>query len=385
MSSSSPKLSSRTAVIRTSDRISFKTCRRRWNWTSHLREHLGPKQIGDPLWLGSAMHFALEDFHGENKYGSPSRAIQAFAYAYRKKHPKRMPDEWRELMTLGIAMMEYYPLWLTGRNPLDTYVYKGVPQVEVNVRIPIPWDALEKQLGKVEKDKFKRIRDTYDEIVYSMQFDRVIQDDNKQLWLVEYKSAKQIQTSHYMVDPQVSAYVWGASLIYDKPVVGVIYQQHRKDLPKPPRVLQNGEVSTAQNQRTTHRLYRKTLIEVYGSVEKAPKENIRHLNTLATQESEDWDEYIRRDRVYRNDKSAKSLASQILWEVGDMLDPRMPLYPNPTRMCANFCPFLGPCVSMDDGSDWEYDLKLETERRTEEYDDWKDSLPDPKTFNPSND
>ena len=46
------------------------------------------------------------------------------------------------------------------------------------------------------------------------------------------------------------------------------------------------------------------------------------------------------------------------------------------------CGLLGPCVSKDDGSDWQRDLELETEPgpHPDERDYWRKYLPDPKTF-----
>ena len=164
------------------------------------------------------------------------------------------------------------------------------------------------------------------------------------------------------------------------PVAGTIYQQHRKSLPKPGRILQNGSVSTAQQQATTHRLYRETLIEVYGSVNKAPEENVKYLNNLALTENADWDDFIRRDKVYRNSKTSEAESRKVLMAAVDMLDPALPLYPNPTRDCVHRCSFLDACVSLDDGSDWQHQLMLESEERPEGYDGWRSSLPDPTTF-----
>jgi hypothetical protein len=364
----------RIGVIRTSDRINFKSCRRKWDFSSHLRQNLGTKITADPLWLGSGMHYALEDYHGDNIYGSPDRALSAFAYAYGKKYPDRIPEDWAELLSLGRDMMAYYPIWLVGRDPLPTYELDKVKQLEVNIKIEIPMELLPKKLWKL-----------YDKVYYSMQLDRVHQDEYGQVWIVEYKSAKNMITSHFLTDPQVSTYMWGASIVYDEPIAGVIYQQHRKTLPKPPRVLLNGTVSTAQNQATSHRLYRQTLIEVYGEVKKAPAANIDYLNELTRGETELADDFIRRDYLNRNAKTGENEAQKILLEAADMLDPDLPLYPNPTRDgCGYMCNFVSPCVSMDDGSDWRAELEAETMLRPSSYDDWRTQLPKPEKFDDIN-
>lgn len=360
----------RTAIMRTSDSILFKRCRRQWNWNSHLRDNLGPLQHANPLWLGSAMHFALEDFHGHNLYGSPSIAIQAFAYAFEQKYPHKIPDDWVELLKLGRDMMEYYLVWLSNRDPLNTYIFQGQPQLEVNIKIPVDISRLRAA---------SRIAKHWDEIFYSMQLDRVIKDGNDDLWILEYKSAKIIQTHFYATDPQCSRYVWGANCVYDQQVAGVIYQQHRKQLPKEARKLLSGDISVAA-QATSRAFYKKGLLEAYGEMSKVPAANITFLNQLAAQENEDYDDFIRRDRLYRNKASCETEAQKILLEISDMLDPELSIYPNPTRECANMCSFMTPCVALDDGSDYEAILKDLYEKRPEGYDGWRPSLPNPAEF-----
>lgn len=356
----------RVAVVRTTDRIMFKRCRRRWGWQSHMRQNLGPKQNAAPLWLGSGFHFALEDFHGYNRFGHPKAAFDAYVMATKKKS-SRLPEDWRELTELGQAMLEYYADdWLIGREPLETYWFNGKPQVEVSIKVDVPADP----------EMLKRYG--IDRVVYSLTLDRVSIDEVGNLWIVEYKTAKQFGTTHFTVDPQVSAYCWAASHVYDRPVVGVIYQQHKKELPKFPEPMASGRLSVNKSQRTTHRLYRKALINQYGDIQRAPADNVNYLNWLAAQDSPDADMYIRRDRVERNVHSHQSEGTKILLELEDMLNPDLPLYPNPTRDCSFMCPFLSACVSIDDGSDWEYELQLMMETRDAEYDPWRRLLPKPQ-------
>lgn len=351
----------RVAVIRTSDRISFKNCRRRWGWSSHLRHNLGPKHGIAPLWYGTGMHFALEDFHGYNRFGHPKAAFEAYVKASKEHNERKLPPDWEQLLELGRNMMDYYVVWMQQRKNslLRTYWVDGVPQVEVNFRFIIPGDWT----------KFG-----YDRVEYSGTIDRVCIDENDMLWPLDYKSAVAIQTLHYLVDPQVSAYMWAAPHIYNKPVAGFIYQQHKKSTPAPGRILKNGSVSMAQNQSTSHFLYKQTLIEVYGGLEKCSADHIAFLNDLARQESEEADNFIRIDKIYRNERRAQSEGTKIIMEIEDMLNPNLPLYPNPTRDCSSFCPFISPCTSLDDGSNFQDELDMIMEPREGKYDMWRDKL-----------
>jgi hypothetical protein len=364
----------RVAVIRTSDSIAFKDCRRKWNWSSHLRMNLGSVQHADPLWLGSAMHFALEDYHGFQLYGKPAMALQAFARAFKDKYPEKLPDDWRDLATLGCDMMDYYELWLENRDPLATFILDEIPQLEVAIKIPIPMERLKNA---------DAIRANWDEVVYSLTLDRVIEDEFGDLWIVEYKSAAQMMTTHFQTDPQIGRYIWAGEMVYaqhGKKIAGVIYQQHKKDVPNKPRILQNGTISTAANQATSRRMYKQALLDMYGDVSKAPAGNVQCLNDLGQKEDNDGDNWIRRHKVYRNQRSSAAEAEKILLEVGDMLNPDLSIYPHPTRMCPNYCSFFSPCVSQDDGSDYKYQLDHEYTKRPAEYDEWREELPDPTTF-----
>lgn len=361
----------RIATLRTSDRISFRSCRRQWGWGSHLRGNLGSKFPSSPLWLGSGFHFAMEDFHGLNLYETPARALDAYYYATRRKGGSdNLPATWREDLQLGRDMLRYYTEdWLATRDPLQTFVYKDEPQVEVNFRLLVPFDTdLMLEWG-------------YDEVVYSGTLDRVITDEYGTLYIVEYKTAKQIFTKHFQTDPQVTAYCWAASVLYPGHAIGgVIYQQHRKSLPDEPRMLASGKLSTNKSQNTTHSRYRKAVNAIYGDPSKAPADVVSCMSELARQENELYDDYVRRDYLFRNSHQIQAEGEKVLLECLDMLNPDLNLYPNPTRMNCAWCAFQGPCIGMDSGEDWEDELKAFTTYREATYDSWRKFLPDPDSM-----
>ena len=367
----------KAAVIRTSDRISFKNCRRRWGWGSALKGNLRPRQTADPLWLGTGFHFAMEDFHGYNFFDHPTKAFRAYCEATkRQSHKKPLPPMYTDLCELGNGMLNYYAdLWIPERSPLRTLWVDGTPQVEVRAFIEVPFTP-----------KTLYPDSPYSKVLYSVTIDRVIEDEEDGgLWLLDYKTAKQMQTQHLGIDPQIGAYYWAAGHIYPgRHIKGFIYQQHRKDVPDVPRLLANGTISTDVRQLTTHAAYRRVLVNLYGpDSQKWPQRNLDCLNTLAVEETADSDRFIRRDRVYRNAYSFQTEGTKILLELEDMLNPNLPLYPNPSRSCAYFCPFYHACVSLDDGSDFMYELELATEQKTEQLDEWRQLLPEllsqPKT------
>lgn len=259
----------------------------------------------------------------------------------------------------------YWDEWLNGREKLQTFVHKGIPQVEVNFRIEVPWEQ-----GKYGIDK----------VIYSGTLDRVVIDENGLLWIVEYKTAKIVQTLHFSNDAQVGVYLWAGNLLYGQPIAGVIYQQHRKAIPSEPRILASGRLSQDKSQMITHRSLRKSILNIYGTVERAPRDYVDMLNYLASQEDMNSDKFVRRDKIQRNAHQGEAEGVKILLEMEDMLNPDLPLYPNPTRDCQFMCPFNGVCTSLDAGEDWEYEMGILMQPREGVYDSWRQPtlLPSPE-------
>lgn len=359
----------KVALIRTSDRQGFRSCRRKWNFQSHLQRNLEPKQDAMPLWFGTGIHYALESHFNpncEHPFNSPAEAFQCYVLATRINARQELPEGWEEQEEMGIAMLDYLiDKWLPTRNSLKTFIYKGVPQLEINFQIDIPFDI---------KAHFPD--SPYDKAVYSGTIDRVVIDEKGFLWGLDYKTAKSMKATHFANDPQATVYPWAMNEIYPEyETAGLIYWQLLKAIPKVPEPLKSGNISVAKNLKTSRPLYRQALINAYGSVEKAPEANIDYLNQLAMQENSERDAYIRRDKVYQNKHSQESEGAKIIEELGEMLNPDLSLYPNPTFMCPHMCSFFEECISMNDGSDWEGQLEMNTQQRAKSDESWRAALP----------
>jgi hypothetical protein len=345
--------------IRTSERTVFRRCRRLWAWQSPSRFNRSVDEVVDHFWFGTGVHYALEDFHGWNKYGSPEVAFLAYVAA--TKATGKLPPTYLELTDMGVGLLQYYSTyWLRNRRPFKIFWVDGKPQVEVRFEIQLPILAPDG-----------------DSIVYHGTIDGVAEDDDGQLWIVEYKTAKLFRTYHFDVDDQITSYCWAAYCIYDRPIAGVIYLQFKKKLPQYPRILANGKISVDKGQGTTATMYRQAILDIYGEVKNAPPENVRFLNNLVIDETEDSDLFIRRDFIERNEYQIGAQGEKILLEAADMVNPDLPLYPNPSQQCGWQCPLQSVCVAMDDGSDFESLLGSLTVDREEEDRSWRNLLPPP--------
>lgn len=335
----------RVIAIHTSDMGLYKACRRRWLWGSHLNRGLESKYKAPPLWFGEAFHSALKDWHGPRLFPTVEDSFYDYVKLSYEHHRDRLPVDADELVHLGYGMFGHYNRWLERRDELVTYEYQDRLQVESSFEIELPIDP--NLLARLNTDK----------VVYRGTFDRVVIDQWGHLWILDYKTAKRLDTAHLPLDPQITRYMWAGSLIYDRPVVGFIYQQHLKKAPKPARVLKSGHISVDKSQATTHALYRQALVHTYGDDHNRwSQDHIDTLNKFAYAESWEGDPFIRRTKIERNHSQLRNEFQKILLEVHEMLDPDTPMYPHQSWTCAMMCPFFSPCNSLDDGSDWEYEL-----------------------------
>jgi hypothetical protein len=337
----------RPYVVSTSDRILFKRCRRKWDFSSKNRQSLQPVDavVSGPLWLGTGFHFALEDYYGFKHFKKPSDALIAYATSH---HRTELPDDAKETLQLGVDMLDYYhDHWLPQHGEkFETHYVDGRPQVEVNIRIPLD---IPPPPG-------------YSHVEYSVTLDRVAIDEYGRIIVVDYKTAKQKYSEGRLeLDPQVSSYIWAATLIYGTAIEGACWMQFIKAVPDEPRVLNDGTLSLDKRQYTTAAIYKAACIKYYG---KVPSRYVEIINHFASLEEPDSDRFIRRETIYRNEVFAQNEERKIFSEIDDMVDPALSLYPNPTSDCTWDCNYRAPCLAMDDGSDYSYMLQTE-------YDKWE--------------
>ena len=348
--------------IHTSDRALYKRCRRKWALRSPVRAHLVPieQRPNIHLWFGTGIHFALEDFHGHNRFKDPVEALVAYYEAFT---PEELPDDAEETISMGIGMLNHYKRWMRRRELYKTVWLDNEPLVEVKFAL---------QLNDLS-DLYER------PILYVGTIDRVVKNEHGE-WLVQdYKTAANVDTNKLANDPQISTYCWAGEQYLDKEIIGMVYTQFAKKVPKEPVRLANGNLSLNKTQKTTYDLYKAELLKDYPAA-KFPAKYIKFLNNLADQETPEGDAFIRSDVVYRNIHSKQSIYEHICSEVAEMLDPDLPLYPNPTRDCSWDCEYRTVCLLMDEGDDWQDYLEDNYMRKEDGHgsEEWREKIKYPE-------
>lgn len=343
--------------IHTHGILDFKRCRRKWYISSPFGMFKKPKQIKDLispyLWQGSGFHFALEDYHGHNNFGCPIEALKAYVECHLDSE---RPVEWESILENSIDMLNIYKEW--HENMKIDHEYKtayigGKPAVELNF-------ALE-----LENIRFNDLP-----VYFGGTIDRLVQDKEGKYWILDYKTAKVFDTSKLPLDTQITAYCWAAEQYLDIPIEGMIYLQVHKSPPKPPKVIKTG-ISTDKKMRTTYKLYKQALLDMYGSLDGVPDKNLEYLNELSTH---GYEMFVNQSYVKRNTYNKHTFYNQILAIAADMTNENLPLYPSPTKDCSWDCSFRELCIAMEHGDDINFHLDM-LEQREESLDDveptWK--------------
>jgi hypothetical protein len=361
-------------VIRTSDRISFKSCRQSWDYSSKIRQNYEPKALPKPLDFGTAIHSGLQVLYDPRTWEWDRDVVELAALqAFVKENRQALlryeelsgPDElvrldFAERDELGRGMLQNYFAWYrTHSNFTPVYV-----EVEFEVPIPVPPSlSLPPGFMRSRDGNLLHISPTYGgfgasfetewwPVVYQGRIDMIVRDQHGRYWLVDHKTAAQLRQdviSFLGKDEQLKSYGWAIELMLGIPIVGCIYNELYKGVPSPPAEnksqRQGRWFSVNKMQDTTYELYEATVSrEDRAAYEHGLYDDM--LNYL----KEQGNKYFRRTQADYTQREYEILGENICKEAIDMLNNPM-IYPNPSRFKCGYCMMEAPCQARMEGSD----------------------------------
>jgi hypothetical protein len=421
-----------THSIHTSERKSFRGCRRRWDWIS--RQFYYPNITARPLEFGVAFHGAMEKYYefylGLFVNPDPNAALQ-LALAEFKKITKEQkakyiklnsgidPDmeaDYKDRVETGVAMLEYYfgqlaPTHDKGLKPIKVEIKFEVPIAnpetgEQDLWCKCDWcwrrwsgsvyygDDFDKWQEELDEDVSDRLADDSGyvqaykanwqglPVTYGGRIDILFEDELGRLWIGDWKTAARLsgtETSDEYLwnDDQITAYVWALRLIGFN-VAGFIYAEIKKAVPEEPeplKVTRLGRLfSVSKNINTTWEMYENTVKE---------NDPNAYANGLYT----DFIEYLkvegpqfhRRHMVMRNEEECRQAGINIWKEAKEMTNPDILIYPNQGRFhckglsAASGCAFWDPCLAKNRGEDYQYALDTMYQKLDRHY--WEEAKP----------
>ncbi len=350
-------------IVRTSDRIAFKKCRRAWDWGGIDRENWVPLKGAKPLEFGTDMHAGWAAYYDPLTWkllSGPGRDIvlkNVWAEYIRShlKHKRKAIDasdydslsieqeeDFNERLLLARGMFDNYFKWAPGQDNFTP------THVEVDFEVPIL------------DESGKHYHHEGDPVFYQGRLDGIVQDAFGWYWVLEHKTAASLgDTAHLVLDEQTGSYAWAIQHMLGVRILGVIYNEAVKKVPHAPPELMKPRMgrnfSIKKDMDTTYELYLNTIVKAGENVDLY-EDMLEHLKR-------EGNKFLRRTPVHRNHHELADIGHRIYLEAKDMLeDPS--LYPNPNKFSCSFCAFRSPCLAKNDGSDYQFLLEADFRQRS---------------------
>lgn len=363
--------------ISVTEKIAFRTCRRRW-WLETV-ENLVAKTPPIAFMFGEGMHSALEAHYLDEE---PHDALSAWYKGADKKlerdqWPMEFQDELHQLHGLGHTMLDNYmtfestsaiqvgrPIAVEGRDAKTGKELKfkqppGYPPEACPVRHP-SGRILTPVVNPLTREPLTRRFEGRDLPVYlTARIDLLTErrTPKKGLWVVDHKTAgKKPNFKALELDDQITGYCYVVYRMLGVIPRGAIYNVLIKQEPKEPRVGAKGKLSYAKDQLTTPDMYREALRE-HGLLTRGGKiTSEEHAACLASLLAYGWDRFFCRAEITRNAHQIESFEERLFFEYLDMeeaFENHELLYPNPSTWNCNGCAMMPACLAMEDGSDYQ--------------------------------
>lgn len=339
--------------IHISDVRQFKTCRRRWNWSSPLRRRLEPAIPYMPFFTGRAVHHALEMYYSD---GIPLlQSLDHFLQNERQHMGALWPQEEekiQEQIDLLVGMIQHYGLWIESEAQLPSkWADSNLDFIALETEFSVP---IRTPSGRASPRVFLAGR-----------MDGVVRlKDDGSVWLWEVKTSVSIQglKDSLANDPQAGAYILAARELFDVEPRGVLYNIMRKKIPTKPEILKSGLLTRRKNIDTTADAYLEAVREHHPdwtreTIYQNYFEILQHL-------LDKGNTFFARYPVSRYDEELDQLQRDLHTVSLEMVHPWTPIYPNESWINCNKCPFRTPCLAMNSGGDVEFILENEYAERT---------------------
>lgn len=307
--------------------------------------NLEPTKPSKNLFLGTAMHEAIEAYYDSNR--SKEAADERFA-------------EWTN-ERMGEIQKEANGLWQEEVEEIHEQIELGSSMIDQYVRYAQQHDdAYFEEVIDTELEGEVTIPGTDHTFVYIV--DALLRDSHDRLWIHEYKTRSSLsRDENFDLKIQPVSYLWSLSKDRGENIEGVIFTRQRKKKPTEISINKDGTPSK-RKVVTTYSRYKEKLIECFGSVEEAPDEYDEMLEYYKNKDNQ----FVKRQRVRKSQDELDAIAQQIKKQVEDVegsIDNDFEdCYPSVGSHC-KWCDFESPCVSMNRNDDTEFLLEQNFQER----------------------
>lgn len=333
-------------ALHITDAGTFRSCRLRWHFSSMTRLNLEAMAPPRALWMGIGIHEALAAYYGTGE-DAPD-AYENWCHNSIGKITKEYPGLDEERLTafdddleLGVGMLQHYVHWVTsgGHDNWEVIAVEDKIEIPDFIKLDTPIEVSNGQ--STEQLHTLPLKGRGDMLVRSLE--------DRRYWVVEHKTALQIDTGRLILEEQPTVYQHTMGKKYDVEIAGVLFNFLRKKIPSIPKLLVSGEgLSKAKNIDTTSEVYRGCIRE-HGFNEEDYTDILDILD-------EKGNTFFLREAVVRSQAETTNVMDRLKMVGNDMFNDPV-IYPAPEPMKCRMCPFQAPCIALNDGSDWKHILQ----------------------------
>ena len=394
--------------VHTSERKSFRGCRRRWNWV--FQQFYYPQVTAKPLEFGVAFHSAMEVLYDPDTWTWDrelilNAAIGKFADVCNEQKTKFLKDgidssfltekeveeEYEERIKLGVGMLSYYQ-----RKVASVYDVGWKPlQVEAEFIVPIQDPDTGNYLfckcprcirtidiwveNNLNLDNVSSIRDHLMDmglpVCLAGRIDMLAEDEHNNLFIVDWKTTARLargdvsgqdRDEFLENDDQIGSYVMALVRKLRLDVKGFVYVELKKAFPQEPV------------QNIARRLGRLYSVNKNQAVDYDTYLECISKNDTEAYESGLYDDYLLflresgerfhgRYKILKTPEELEEIERNLWYEALEMCNPHTVSYPSPGRFNCATCAFRQPCLEMNRKSDYQTILDTMFDRRKEHY------------------
>jgi hypothetical protein len=377
--------------ISVTERQTFNTCRRRWELS--VLENLQPAiPPSFELEFGTGIHRALEGYYigvanqpaypdKKKKYLPLRGALSEWDAWYAEtdvrletaQAPIESRDQLQELGDLGEEILRGYDQYAKQNDNFTVHAVEGLLTTPGQSWLKKHWEDRD-FIGEVAQNGVstnsrrllvpiihpKTQKPLKGRPVLSARIDLIvnrIDPGMKGIWVYDHKTTTSAPNDRGLdFDDQVTAYCYAVWRWLGIPPRGVCFNYLVKQVPKEPRVLKSGKLSTAKDQLTTSELYREELIGRGLMLKNGSIKGEKYRDAYAALLSRGWDPFFKRHEVTRNKAELVSFEERLYEEYYEMLDcynGDISARPSFSRWWCPGCRVASICQAIEDDSDVE--------------------------------
>ena len=411
--------------IHTSERRSFRGCRRRWSWV--FLDFYYPPVSAKPLEFGVAFHEAMEVLYEPTIWKMDREIVlNAAIAAFKSKVEEQranflksnntqyitnadVEQDYNERVELGIGMLKYY-----GKYVAPQYDKGMTPKhVEVEFIVPIQNPKTDeylfctcKRCQKTQKEYWAATGENdldlmegngglwvvadsghpqeppeglelWKGLVVTLagRIDLLAEDEHGSYWIVDWKTAARLargdasgqdRDEFLDLDDQIGSYVMALRRKLGLNVRGFIYVELKKAFPEPPvrnaNLRQGRWYSINKQQATDYETYKRTVME-----EDRENYEAGNYDDFLHYLKEEGGRFHNRYQVIKGDDELEEIEYNLFLEASEMTDSQLRIYPSSGRFTCSFCAFRQPCLEKNRQGDYQFVLDTLFEKREKHY------------------